>query len=87
MEPYPNRTSALHVTALTLGAALALGLSLSYKSATGLAAGCFLVFGIFVVILAWLQGWLRAKEEQEQQDFDNLRREKQSGAAKPAALL
>ncbi len=81
MEPYPNRTSALHVATLTSGAALALGLSLSYKSATGLAAGCFLVFGIFVVILAWLQGWLRSKEEQEQQDFDTLRREKQSGAA------
>ncbi len=81
MEPYPNRTSALHVAVLVLGAGLALGLSLTYQSATGFAAGCFLVFGAFVVILAWLQGWLRAKEAQEQHDFESLQREKQASAA------
>lgn len=74
METSPNRSALLHGGALVLGAGLALGLSLSARSASGLVAGCFAGFGALVVLLSWVQGWLRAAEAREQLELEELKR-------------
>ncbi len=84
METSPNRSALIHGSTLVLGAGLALGLSLSARSATGLVAGCFAGFGVLVVLLSWVQGWLRAAEAREQREIEDLKRA-QPGSALFAA--
>lgn len=80
MQANLSRHLLCHLLVLLVSTSAAVAVALYTRSATGLLAAAFAGFGVMVSALAWVQSLLRARENREQSDFDELKRSRADAA-------